>query len=143
MKKSHISHWLMAAAIAVLLPITGASGRSMGGHPGMGLRMGGAPGMGPHMGGPTGMGPRFFRGNGFSRGHEFAFRHGEFGHFRDDRFFRHREFSRFRDFDRDNRFFFHHRDRFFFGFNFVGPGYPYPYWYPWYPGYPWYPYWWY
>src|SRR5215468_10836514 len=104
----------MAGAIAALLPITTASGRSMGGHPGMG--------------------PRFFSGNGFGRGHEFAFRHREFGPFRgfdrDDRFFAHRRF-----FDRDDRFF-HHRDRFFFGFEFAG--YPYPYWYP---GYPWYPYW--
>ena len=118
MKKSPVSRWFLAAALAALLPVSAASGRGMGG--------------------PPGMGPRFSQGGGFGRGHEFAFRGHEFGRFRDDRFFRHRRF-----FVRDHRFF-RHRDRFFFGFNFVGfgppwfgPPYPYPYWYPGYP-YGWY-----
>jgi hypothetical protein len=120
MKKSHISHWLLSAAIAALLPITAASGRGMGG----------SAGMGPHFSGVNG-----FHNGGFGHFHDFN---------RNDRFFRHGRFfvhnDRFSRFHRD-RFFRFHRDRFFFGFNVAPFGYPYPYpypypyWYPWYAPY--------
>jgi hypothetical protein len=81
----------------------------------------GGRGMAPHFSGARGPGHTFGH---FDHRHDFAFRHHEFGRFRD------------RDFDRDDRFFRHHHDRFFFGFDFAAFGFPW--WYPDY--YYWYPY---
>jgi Putative peptidoglycan binding domain len=92
------------------------------GHGGMGPGHGG---MGPGHGG-MGTAPHFPSGRGsghafghFDHRHDFAFRHHEFDHFRDDRFFHH-----------------HHHNSFIFVFDFVAFGFPsyYPY-YPYY-GYP-------
>src|SRR5690242_4686784 len=108
MKRLSVLHWLAAAALAASLPVTARaqSSHGMGGFAGGGPRgfMGGGRFMG---GGPRGsMGPRFGG---------FGFRH-------DDRFFDHHRFV-----DHD-RFFFHHQNRFFFGFDFVSFGFPW--WYP-------------
>jgi hypothetical protein len=134
-----VSRWLMAAAIAALFSATIAPaaanhmGGSMGsGHGGMGgghgsmggghgSMGGGRGGMGGH--GGMGMAPHFAGGRGLGHG---------FGHFdhRHDFAFRHHEFDRFRDgdFDRDDRFFRHHHNRFFFAFDFAAFGFPW--WYP-------------
>ncbi len=146
MKLLHGFHWLVAAALAALLPVTA---RTAAGH---------------GMGGNMGMTPHFSSGRGFGHG-EGRFGGRDFGRFRRDRFIdrgdrffdrRDRFFDR-RDrgdrffdrrdrfFDRDDRFFFRHHDRFFFAFDFAAFGfpwwypYPYPYLYPYaysYYGYP-------
>jgi hypothetical protein len=132
----HVFRWLMAAAIAALLSATiqpAAANHMGGGH--MGGGMGGARGdrgghggmgMAPHFSGGRGLGHTFGH---FDHRHDFAFRNHEFGRFRD----RDNRFFRDRDFDRDDRFFRHHHDRFFFDFDFVAFGFPG--WYPYY-GYP-------
>jgi hypothetical protein len=136
MKGLFVSHGLMAAALAALLPVMAranpgrsTAGHSMGGHVGMAPHVsGGHRGMAPHLfGGRVGMPPHISSGRGF--GHEF----GRFDH-RHDVAFRHHDFDRFRDrdFDRDDRFF-HHR-HFFFGFDFASFGFPW--WYPYYYDYP-------
>jgi hypothetical protein len=101
MKTTRLFHWLAAAAIAAGLPVSAA--RAMSGHGG---------------GGFAGGGPHGSFGHGFS--HQNGSRH-DFGdhRFADRRFFHH---------DRDDHFF-HHRNRFFFGFDFVAFGFPY-WWYP-------------
>jgi hypothetical protein len=134
MKGLFVSHGLMAAALAALLPVTAraGAGHSMGGHVGMAPRVsGGHRGMAPQIfgGRVVGMPPHISSGRGF--GHEF----GRFDH-RHNFAFRHHDFDRFRDrdFDRDDRFF-HHR-HFFFGFDFASFGFPWWYPYPYYYGYP-------
>jgi hypothetical protein len=95
----------------------------------MGGGMGGGRG---DRGGHGGMAPHFSGGR--APGRPF----GHFGHRRDFAF-RHRDFDRFRDrdFDRDDRFFRHHHNRFFFVFDFAAFGFPW--WYPdYYYGYPYY-----
>jgi Putative peptidoglycan binding domain len=138
----------MAAAIAALLSATiapaaanhmggsmgGGHGGMGGGHGGMGGGHGSMGGGRGGMGGQGGMGmaPHFAGGRGLGHGfghfdhrHDFAFRHHEFDRFRD------------RDFDRDDRFFRHHHNRFFFAFDFSAFGFPW--WYPdYYYGYPYY-----
>jgi hypothetical protein len=128
MKSLPVFHWFVAAAITALLPATvqpaaaNHMGGGMVGHGGMGGR--GGTRMAPHFSGSRGPGHAFEH---FDHRHDFAFRHHDFDHFRD------------RDFDRDDRFFRHHHDRFFFVFDFAAFGFPW--WYPdsyWYPDY--YPY---
>jgi putative peptidoglycan binding protein len=113
MKATRFSHWLAAAAIAAGLPVTAA--RAMSGHGG---------------GGFAGGGPHGSFGHGFS--HPVGPRHDFTGH----RFASHRFGDRrFFDHDRDDHFF-HHHNRFFFGFDFAAFGFPY-WWYPdYYYGYP-------
>jgi hypothetical protein len=130
----HVSRWLMSAAIAALLSATiqPATANHMGGGIGGGHMGGGMGGGRGDRGGHGGMGmaPHFSGGRG--PGHAF----GRFDH-RHDFAFRNHEFSRFRhrDFDRDDRFFRHHHNRFFFVFDFAAFGFPW-----WYPDYYWYPY---
>ena len=104
MKTTHLFHWLAAAAVAASLPLTA---RAMSGHSG-----GGFAGGGSHS----------------SFGHGFSHQSGPGIHhdFRDHRFADRRFFGH----DRDDHFF-HHHNRFFFGFDFVAFGFPY-WWYPYY-----------
>jgi hypothetical protein len=101
MKLLHGFHWLVAAALAALLPVTA---RTAAGH-GMGGNMGG---------GNMGMTPHFSSGRGFGHG-EGRFGGRDFGRFRRDRFIDRGD----RFFDRRDRFidrgdrFFDRRDRFF------------------------------
>src|SRR6266478_5869784 len=98
MKGLFVSHGLMAAALAALLPVMARGNPgSMAGH-----SMGGHVGMAPHISSGRGFGHEFGR---FDHRHDFAFRHHDFDRFRD------------RDFDRDDRFFHHRHD--FFGFDFA------------------------
>jgi hypothetical protein len=136
MTSLHVFRWLMAAAVAALLSATiqpaaanHMGGGMGGGHMGGGMGGGradrgghGGMGMAPHFSGGRGLGHGFGR---FDHRHDFAFRHHEFDRFRD------------RDFDRDDRFFRHHHNRFFFVFDFAAFGFPW--WYPdYYYGYPYY-----
>jgi putative peptidoglycan binding protein len=162
MKTCRIFFWLFATALISWLPIRtsfahggfgGGGHLSMGGfgggHPGMGRIGGGHPGMGRFGGdghpGLSGGHPGLSGGHpGFAEGHPntVSFPGGRF-HDSGQRFFAggHR-FSgvdhRFAHGDRDrDDHFFHHRNQFFFGFNFAAFGFP-DWWYPWYPyyGYP-------
>jgi hypothetical protein len=121
MKTCRILFWFYATALIWSLPIPSSFAHSMGGfgggHPGFG---GGHP--------------------GFAGAHrEMVFSHGDRFHDSGQRFVAgdHRSFDhRFVHGDRDDHFF-HHRNQFFFGFNFAAFGFP-DWWYPWYPyyGYP-------
>jgi hypothetical protein len=118
MKTIHLFHWFAAAAVAASLPITAA--RAMSGHSGGGFAGGGTHGS-----------------SGHGSSHQFGTRHDVRDHrFADHRFADHRFGDRrFFHHDRDD-FFFRHRNRFFFGFDFVAFGFPY-WWYPdYYYGYP-------
>jgi Putative peptidoglycan binding domain len=129
MKTTHLFHWFTAAAVAASLPVTAT--RAMSGHSG-----GGFAGGGTH-GSSSGHGS-----SGHGSSHQFGSRHDVGDHrdgddhrdvrdHRDHRFADRRFFHR----DRDDHFF-HHHNRFFFGFDFVAFGFPY-WWYPdYYYGYP-------
>jgi Putative peptidoglycan binding domain len=113
MKQLQVLHWFAAAALIASSPVTAPAA--------FGHSMGGFAGGGPHhtMGGSIRGGPRVFMGPRIGGG----------GFRRDGRFFDHHRFFGHRFVDRD-RFFFHHHNRFFFGFDFVSFGFPL--WYPWY-----------
>jgi hypothetical protein len=116
-------YWLLAAAVAALLPVTARAvpGHSMGGSAGGGSHhsMGGSVGGRSH----ASMGQRFGHDGRFFGNRHFA---------NHDRFFEH---HRFFDNDRDDRFFRHHRHD-FVDFDFVSFGFPWWYPYPYYYGYP-------
>jgi len=113
MKTCRILFWFYATALISSSPIPAsfAHGMGGGGHPGFG---GGRP--------------------GFAGGHrEMVFSHGDRFHGSGQRFFAadHRFFDhRFVHGDRDDHFH-HHRNHFFFGFDFAAFGFP-DWWYPYY-----------
>jgi len=149
MKTCRILFWFLATALISSLPIAtsfahggfggggrlGMGGFGGGGHPAMGgFGAAGHPGMGRFSAGGH---PAFSGGHqamGLSHGDRF-FHQGSFDqrfvsqHFADHRFVDHR----FAHGDRDDHFF-HHRNRFFFGFDFAAFGFP-DWWYPWSPYY--------
>ena len=123
MKTCRVLFWFYATALISSLAIPASfahGGFGGGGHPAMGgFGGGGHPGFsGGHrnmISFPGGRfhdgGQRFFAGGHRVPGFDHRFAHG----------------------DRDDHFF-HHRNRFFFGFDFAAFGFP-DWWYPWYPYY--------
>jgi hypothetical protein len=128
MKTTHLFHWFTAAAVAASLPVTAT--RAMSGHSGGGFAGGGTHGSSGH--GSSGHGSSHQFGSRHDVGdHRDGDDHRDVRDHRDHRFADRRFFHR----DRDDHFF-HHHNRFFFGFDFVAFGFPY-WWYPdYYYGYP-------
>jgi Putative peptidoglycan binding domain len=146
MKTCRIFFWLFATALISWLPIPTSfahGGFGGGGHLSMGgFGGGGHPGFSGGHPGLSGGHPEFSGGHtGFSGEHRnMVFVPGGRFHDSGQHFFAGGHHSpgfdhRFAHGDRDRHdHFFHHRNRFFFGFDFVAFGFP-DWWYPWYPDY--------